>query len=84
MPTQMVVAIFFPSTFTKISSNKTFLSQNEGYMTVTRVTEFIARVPKSDKIGSLFSLFLKRVVSIVQHHESLQSKCPTKDFDDLL
>ena len=39
------------------------------------VTEFIARVPRSDKIRSLFSWVLKRVVSTVQLNESLWSKC---------
>ena len=48
------------------------------------MTEFIARVPRSDKIGSLFSLSLKRAVLTAQPHESLGSKCSTTNVDDPL
>ena len=38
----------------------------------------------ANHLSITFLLLLKRVVSTVQHYESLQSKCPTNDLDDVL
>ena len=51
---------------------------------IRSIIEFIARVPRCEKIGSLFSSLLNRVVSAMQLDESLEGKCLARDVDDLL